>query len=87
MKAHVMREAARDKTRSEVFTVWSTPTAREAFRTHYLSCEKLPSEISEINQGVKHLLKTSLEIIGERSGLKGQRKLGQLVSVPFSGCV
>lgn len=47
---------------------------------HYLSCEKLPSEITEINQEVKHLLKTSLEITGERSSLKRHQKLNQLIS-------
>lgn len=65
-----------------MFTVLSAATAQQARRTHYLSCEKLPSEIMEINPEVKHLLKTRLEITGERSSLKGQRKLHQLVSAP-----
>lgn len=61
-----------------MFTVSSAPTAQRAFRTHYLSCEKLPLEIKEINQEVKHWLKTSLAIIGERSSPKSHQKLNQL---------
>lgn len=71
----------RRQKQSEVFTVLSALTAQQAFRTHYLSCKKkLPSEVKKINQEVKHLLKTSLEIIGERLSLKCQRKLDQLIS-------
>ena len=61
-----------------MFTVFSAPTAQRTFRTHYLTCEKLPLEIKEINQEVKHWLKTSLANIGERSRLKSHRKLNQL---------
>jgi hypothetical protein len=49
-----------------VFTVPREATAQQAFTADYLGCEKLPSEITEINHEVKHLLKTSWEITGAR---------------------
>lgn len=47
--------------------------------------KKLPLEIKEINQEVKHWLKTSLAIIGERSRPKSHQKLNQLFLTLYVG--
>lgn len=79
--SHITRDSIRKKKKA-IWSVYSFEIAHisASIQAHYLSCEKLPSEITEINQDVKHLLKTRLEDRRERSAEMNHAKLSPCAS-------